>query len=69
MLDFLYSLFSFGQIRYVNNDCPVCMKDKNAIPNKGGRFFIVDDEHCVCNGCGNKFKKSEYYVDVSQLDV
>lgn len=49
-------------IKYVNYNCEVCMKDKNAIPNMGGRFFLVGNMYCQCNGCGTIYDKKDKYV-------
>jgi len=48
-------------IKYVNYNCPICMKDKSAIPNAGGRFFLIDENRCVCNGCNRIFDKKQFY--------
>ncbi len=55
---------SSSSIKYVNYNCPICMKDGSAIPNAGGRFFLIDDKRCVCNGCNRIFDKKRFYVDV-----
>lgn len=44
----------------VNYNCPVCKKT-NKLPNILGRFFIVNDKECICNGCNTIFPKSKYY--------
>lgn len=60
IVDSVYEYFS--PVKYVNYNCEVCMKDPAAIPNIGGRFFIVDKYRCQCNGCGTIYKKSEKYA-------
>jgi hypothetical protein len=44
----------------VNNDCPIC-KSSGKLPNIGGRFFIINETECQCNGCNTIFKKEIYY--------
>ena len=44
----------------VNNDCPIC-KSSGKLPNMGGRFFIINETECQCNGCNTIFKKELYY--------
>ena len=51
-------------IKYVNYDCSVCMEDPRAIPNAGGRFFIINETQCQCNGCGSIFPKLEKFSSV-----
>jgi hypothetical protein len=49
----------------VNYDCPKCMeKEKNNIPNLAGRFFIINETECRCNGCNTIFQKSQFYKTV-----
>ena len=44
----------------VNYNCPVCMSS-NKLPNLNGRFFIVNETHCRCNGCNTLFEKKQFY--------
>ena len=44
----------------VNYDCPVCMAS-NKLPNAGGRFFLINESECQCNGCNTKFDRTVYY--------
>lgn len=44
----------------VNYDCPVCMAS-NKLPNAGGRFFLINENECQCNGCNTKFDKTRFY--------
>ena len=48
----------------VNYNCPECKK-KNKLPNIAGRFFIINDTECQCNGCGTIYPKSQFYKDVT----
>ena len=43
-----------------NYNCPVCMQSGYS-PNINGRFFLIDDFHCQCNGCNTIFDKFLYY--------
>ena len=67
ILEWTKSMFdwskSSNEIHYVNYKCPECMKDGKAIPNAGGRFFIINESQCACNGCGGVFPKSDYFMD------
>jgi len=47
----------------VNYNCPECQKT-GKLPNLAGRFFIIDDNQCQCNGCGTKYPKSQFYKTV-----
>ena len=52
-------------IQPVNYYCPKCMEEgKYNIPNIAGRFHIINESQCQCNGCGSVFKKTDYFVDV-----
>jgi hypothetical protein len=44
----------------VNYDCPVCMSS-GSLPNIAGRFFLINDTECKCNGCDTVFNKSRFY--------
>lgn len=43
-----------------NYDCPVCKQSGN-LPNLKGRFFLIDEFRCQCNGCNTIFDKFLYY--------
>ena len=46
----------------VNYNCPICMeKGNDALPNLAGRFFIINETECKCNGCNTVFPKSKFY--------
>ena len=47
----------------VNYDCPVCQQS-GKLPNIAGRFFIINDKECKCNGCNTIFEKSKFYKQV-----
>jgi len=44
----------------VNVECPVC-KEIKKVPNLTGRFFIINETECKCNGCNTIFPKSQFY--------
>ena len=44
----------------VNYNCPVC-RDTEQIPNIAGRFFIINETQCRCNGCNTVFDKKLFY--------
>ena len=44
----------------VNYDCPVC-KNSNQLPNIAGKFFLMGNKYCQCNGCKTVFEKSYFY--------
>lgn len=44
----------------VNAECPVC-KETKKVPNLTGRFFIINETECKCNGCNTIFPKSQFY--------
>lgn len=46
-----------------NYHCPVC-KTSGKIPNINGRFFIINDTQCQCNGCNSIFEKKDHYLKV-----
>lgn len=48
----------------VNYNCLECKKT-NKLPNIAGRFFIINDTECQCNGCGTIYPKSQFYKDVT----
>lgn len=50
-------------VQPVNYDCPVCSKT-GALPNIAGRFFIINEKECQCNGCGSNFPKEKFYKSV-----
>lgn len=40
--------------------CPIC-RLSGQTPNIAGRFFIINDYQCQCNGCNTKYNKTYYY--------
>lgn len=44
----------------VNINCPNCMS-KGKLPNLAGKFHLINNEECKCNGCGNIYKKDIIY--------
>lgn len=43
-----------------NYNCPVCQKT-DKLPNLLGRFFIINQTECVCNGCNTVFPKEQFF--------
>lgn len=54
-------------IEPVNYNCPTCKKT-GKLPNIAGRFFIINDSQCKCNGCGTIFPKSLFYKDIDTIN-
>jgi hypothetical protein len=52
--------FSSYNTNPVNYDCPVC-QSSGKLPNSGGRFFIINETQCKCNGCNSVFDKSRFF--------
>ena len=53
----------------VNYDCYICMQSGKP-PNISGRFHMINDSECKCNGCNAIFDKSKYFntvVDNAEL--
>jgi hypothetical protein len=44
----------------VNYDCPVC-QETGKLPNIAGRFFLINEKECKCNGCNTVFDKNRFY--------
>jgi hypothetical protein len=59
---------SFNTVKHVkpvNYNCPNCMEtSKNNIPNLAGRFFLINDKECQCNGCNTIYPKGQFYTHV-----
>jgi hypothetical protein len=51
---------SFFSKNPVNYDCPVC-QSSGKLPNSAGRFFIINDTQCQCNGCKTVFNKEQFF--------
>jgi len=49
----------------VNYDCPTCMAGRNKLPNIAGRFHLINETECRCNGCNTVYPKTLFYKDVS----
>ena len=47
----------------VNYYCPECKKT-NRVPNMAGRFFIINETQCQCNGCNTIFPKTQFYKKI-----
>ena len=44
----------------VNHYCPKCM-ESGKLPNIAGRFCIINETECQCNGCKTIYLKSKFY--------
>ena len=44
----------------VNYGCPKC-KESGKLPNIAGRFHIISETECQCNGCKTIYPKSQFY--------
>jgi hypothetical protein len=33
----------------------------NKLPNIAGRFFLINESECQCNGCNTVFDKKHFY--------
>jgi hypothetical protein len=49
------------QTKKCNYHCPIC-KATGATPNIAGRFFIINETQCQCNGCNTIFEKDMFYA-------
>jgi hypothetical protein len=47
-------------MRKCNALCPVCAKSGHT-PNIAGRFFLIENGMCQCNGCNSVFYKKLFY--------
>jgi hypothetical protein len=56
-----YSTNVFKPQNPVNYNCPQC-KTSGKVPNMAGKFFIINDTECQCNGCNTIFQKKQFYV-------
>jgi len=54
------SVSNLENLNPVNYDCPVC-RETGKLPNIAGRFFIINETECQCNGCKTVFEKSRFY--------
>ena len=50
-------------IEPTNYHCPVCIAS-GKLPNIAGRFFLINEKECQCNGCSSKFPKEKFYKNV-----
>jgi hypothetical protein len=48
------------EMRKCNALCPMC-KSSGQIPNLAGRFFLIENDMCQCNGCNTIFDKKLFY--------
>jgi len=53
----------FQKIKYVNYHCPNCMRT-GKLPNAGGKFHLVSETICQCNGCNAIYPKTQFYKPV-----
>ena len=49
-----------------NYHCPVC-KQSGKLPNIKGKFFLIDEFNCKCNGCNTVFDKFVYYKHIPPI--
>ena len=49
------------QAKKCNYNCPVC-KASGSTPNIAGRFFLINETQCQCNGCNTVFEKEMFYA-------
>ena len=47
-------------MRKCNALCPVCAKSEHTL-NIVGRFFLIENGMCQCNGCNSVFNKKLFY--------
>ncbi len=52
----------------VNANCPECKKT-GKLPNLAGRFHIINDTQCQCNGCNTVFDKKDFYTSIADLNI
>lgn len=43
-----------------NYNCSICKKS-GKLPNIAGRFYIINEQECICNGCNTIYKKEQIY--------
>ena len=43
-----------------NYHCPIC-RLSGKIPNIAGKFIIINETQCKCNGCNYIYNKKIYY--------
>jgi hypothetical protein len=48
---------------HVNQYCPKC-KESGKLPNIAGRFHIINETECQCNGCKTIYLKSRFYKTI-----
>ena len=47
----------------VNHDCPKC-QETGKTPNIAGRFHLINEKECQCNGCNSVYAKELFYKPV-----
>lgn len=47
----------------VNQVCPACQAT-GKLPNLAGRFHLINEKDCQCNGCKTVYPKSMFYKQV-----
>ena len=57
---------SHNIIKNVNYNCPICMEEGN-LPNLAGRFYIINNNMCQCNGCNIVYPKNWFFKDCSHI--
>lgn len=57
--------FSQNIIEPVNYNCPTCMEEgRGKLPNIAGRFHIINQKQCQCNGCCTIYPKNQFYKTI-----
>ncbi len=51
----------------VNYQCPTCMS-LNRLPNIAGRFHLINETQCQCNGCNTIYPKEMFYTVDTKLE-
>ena len=50
----------FFKQQICNYNCNIC-RESGKIPNILGRFFLIDNNKCICNGCNTIYDKNLFY--------
>jgi len=58
-----FKMSKIYQQNAVNYDCPKC-KETGKDPTIAGRFHLINETECQCNGCKTIYPKSQFYKPV-----
>ena len=61
-------MYMLHEQKPVNYGCPKC-KESGKLPNIAGRFHIVSESECQCNGCKTIYPKSQFYKTVVENET